>query len=168
MPWPSGVVTEIRPDVALVGTLVEIEVAVAAVMAARVPLNFARLLCVVVSKFSPVTVTAVPAAPIFGVKPVTTGPVAATTNGTSLASEPAAMVTEISPVVAPAGTVVTICVSVAEETTAAVPLKLTVLLDGVVLKPVPEMVTTVPANPDLGVNSRIDTRAELWREIERR
>ena len=35
-PSPNAVVTEIRPDVALLGTLVESEVVVAAVMVARV------------------------------------------------------------------------------------------------------------------------------------
>ena len=71
-------------------------------------------------------VTAAPATPMFGVKLVMIGPFVPTVNGTSLESEPAAVVTEISPVVAPAGTVVTICVSDEVETTAAVPLKVTV------------------------------------------
>src|SRR5687768_10571433 len=83
-PSPTGVATEIRPDVALFGTVVEIEVAVAAVMVARVPLNLARLLCGVGSKFCPVIVTVAPATPMFGVKLVMIGPLVPTVNGTSL------------------------------------------------------------------------------------
>ena len=136
-PSPMTVVTEMRPDVAPLGTLVEIDVAVAAVMSATVPLNFKRLLDGTGSKFCPVTVTAVPDVPILGVKPVMIGPFVPTTNGSSLESDPAEVVTEINPVVAPAGTEVTICVSEDEDTTAAVPLKVTVLPLGVGLKPVP-------------------------------
>src|SRR5438876_1146357 len=43
----------------------------------------------------------------------------------------------VPPGVAPAGTVVVICVGVEAVTTAGVPLKVTVLLPGVVLKPTP-------------------------------
>ena len=136
-PSPSGVATEMRPEVAPDGTLVEIEVVVEAVIAASVPLNLARLLCDWASKFCPVMLTAVPTVPMFGVKLVMIGAFVPTTNGTSLLSEPAAVVTEMSPVVAPAGTVVTISVVLEEDTTAAVPLKVTVLPLGVVLKPVP-------------------------------
>jgi hypothetical protein len=57
--------------------------------------------------------------------------------------------------VAPAGTVVVIEVAVDAETVAAVPLKFTVLLAGVVLKFVPVMVTVVPTNPDAGVKLEI-------------
>ena len=55
-----------------------------------------------------------------------------------------ATVTVIFPVVAPAGTVVVIDVAVLPVTTAVVPLKATVLFEGVVSKFVPVMVTVVP------------------------
>ena len=56
-------------------------------------------------------------------------------------------VTEMVPVVAPAGTVVVMLVVVDAATVATVPLKRTVLLPGVALKPVPVMVTVVPTGP---------------------
>jgi hypothetical protein len=56
-------------------------------------------------------------------------------------------VTAIVPVVAPTGTVVDIDVAVLVSTVANVPLKLTVLLAGVILKLVPVIVTGVPAIP---------------------
>lgn len=55
------------------------------------------------------------------------------------------------PVVAPKGTVVVILVEVLLETVAAVPLKLTILLAGVVLKLVPLIVTADPMPPLGGV-----------------
>jgi hypothetical protein len=58
-------------------------------------------------------------------------------NGIVLVPEPPEVVTVIMPVVAPAGTVVVICVGVAAMTTAGVPLKLTLLLPGVLLNPTP-------------------------------
>jgi hypothetical protein len=65
-------------------------------------------------------------------------------------------VTLICPVVAPDGTAVTIDVLVELETTAVVPLNLTILLVVVVSKPVPVMVTVVPAVPLVGVKLVID------------
>jgi len=52
-------------------------------------------------------------------------------------AEPAGAVTEIGPVVAPAGTVATICELVDELTNAVTPLKVTVFWPDVALKPVP-------------------------------
>lgn len=60
-------------------------------------------------------------------------------------------VTEISPVVAPTGTVVVMLVVVLAVTTAVVPLNKTVLLAGVVLKFVPVIITEVPVGPLAGV-----------------
>ena len=60
-------------------------------------------------------------------------------------------VTDITPVVAPAGTVVVILVAVLAVTNAVVPLNITMLLAGVVLKFVPVMVTTVPMGPLVGL-----------------
>jgi hypothetical protein len=62
-------------------------------------------------------------------------------------ADPAGAVTAIDPVVAPAGTVVTICVAVDAVTVAFVPLNVTVFWPGVALNPVPAMVTGVPTGP---------------------
>ena len=61
-------------------------------------------------------------------------------------------VTVMGPVVAPAGTEVEILVAVLAVTTAVVPLNLTMLLAGVVLKFVPVMVTAVEVEPEVGLN----------------
>ena len=58
-------------------------------------------------------------------------------NGIVLVPEPPEVVTVIMPVVAPTGTVVLICVGVAAVTGAGVPLKVTLLLPGVLLNPTP-------------------------------
>ena len=81
-----------------------------------------------VSKFVPLTVTAVPGVPIVGVKPVMVGaPITdVTVNTSALVAEPPGAVTPITPVVALAGTVVTIWVVVDEVTLADTPLKVTV------------------------------------------
>ena len=62
-----------------------------------------------------------------------------------------ATVTVITPVVAPAGTVVVMDVAVLDVDVASVPLNRTVLLPGVALKFVPVMVTVVPIGPVVGV-----------------
>lgn len=64
-------------------------------------------------------------------------------------------VTVMPPVVAPAGTVVVMLVVVLAVTVAAMPLKVTVLFAGVVLKSVPVMVTVVPIVPVVGVKLEI-------------
>jgi hypothetical protein len=64
-------------------------------------------------------------------------------NADGLVAEPPGAVTAIEPVVAPVGTVVTICVAVDEVTVADVPLNVTVFWPGVALNPVPEIVTAV-------------------------
>jgi len=62
-----------------------------------------------------------------GVKLVIVGSVElVTVKGVLLVAEPAGAVTEIGPVVAPAGTAVTISVGLDEATVAATPLKVTV------------------------------------------
>ena len=70
--------------------------------------------------FVPLTVTAVPATPIVGVNPLIVGaPVSeVTVNTCALVAEPPGAVTPITPVVAPAGTAVTIWVVVDEVTLA--------------------------------------------------
>jgi hypothetical protein len=110
----------------------------------------------------PVTVTAVPGAPILGLNPVIVGaPVDDVTVKTELLlAEPPGEVTAIAPVVAPLGTLVTIFVVVDDVTEAVTPLKVTVFWLGVALKPVPKIETTVPTGPLLGVNSITETTDE--------
>ena len=124
---PETVATLMRPDPVAEETVVSMLVAVAAPTEARLVLTLTRLLVATVSKFVPVTVIAVPGVPMFGVKLVIVGgEESPTTKELLLAAEPAGVVTEIGPVVAPDGTVVTICVNEEEVTVAAVPLKETV------------------------------------------
>lgn len=101
-------------------------------------LNVTLLFEGVVSKLVPVMVTAVPGVPMVGVNPVIVGALLeATVNGVLLTAEPLGVMTLIGPVVAPAGTVVTIALVVAEVTDAATPLNWTVFSARVALKPVP-------------------------------
>jgi len=101
-------------------------------------LNLDLLFAATGSKFVPVIVTLVPVTPIVGVKLVMVGkPAAPTTNGVLLVTFPEGVVTEMGPVVAPAGTLVLIFVVVAAVTVAATPLNVTVFWLAVVLKPVP-------------------------------
>jgi hypothetical protein len=126
-PLPAGVRTYTCPDEAVAGTLLTRVVLVAEETPAKVRLNSARLLKRLDSKFVPVIVTLVPDVPIVGVNPVTVGaPEAPTTNEVLVVAAPAGEVTLIGPVVAPAGTLVTIWVAVAEVTLAGTPLKATV------------------------------------------
>ena len=91
------------------------------------------------SKFVPEIETAVPTVPMLGVNPVIVGaPLAAVTvKDAVLVAEPFGAMTVIGPVAAPVGTVVMICVAVAEPTEALVPLKLTLSWLGVAEKACP-------------------------------
>jgi hypothetical protein len=127
-------------------------VAVELVTTAAVPLKLTVLFAGVVLKLTPVMVTVVPVKPFAGVKLVIDrGTVKLVADVAWLSPT----MTVIGPVVAPAGTVVTIWVDVELVTAAAVPLKLTVLFAGVVLKFVPVMVTVVPIEPLAGVKLTI-------------
>ena len=164
---PYGVATEIRPLVAVAGTVVAMLVVVLDATNAGLVLNPTLLLLPVVSKFIPVIVTAVPAGPIAGAKPETVGALLGpTTNDAALVAVPFGDVTLIDPVVAPAGTCATSCVADADVTTAATPLNLTVFAAVVVPNPVPLMVTAVPDGPPLGVNSTIPTEPAFVRVID--
>jgi hypothetical protein len=117
---------------------VPIDVGETLLIAAKVLLKAMRLFEAVVSKLVPVMVTAVPAAPIVGVKLVMVGAADATTvNEALLVAKPVGVLTVIGPVVAPAGTLVTIWVGVDDVTVAVVPLNLIVFWAGVELKFVP-------------------------------
>ena len=101
-------------------------------------------------------VTAVAALPAVGVKLVIASAVV-TVNGSVEVADPAELLTEIVPVVAPAGTATTRLVAVAELTTAPMPLKVTVFRLAVGLKPLPEIVTVAPTGPLFGANVAIET-----------
>ncbi|MGA7827829.1 MAG: hypothetical protein WCA04_09220, partial [Geobacteraceae bacterium] len=146
--------TVIDPDVAPAGTVVTIWVAVELVTTASVPLNFTMLSVGVVLNSDPVMVTVVPGSPNKGATAVMAAPgVTVKLAGDVAVLLPTITVTD--PVVAPAGTVVTIWVAVELVTTAAVPLNITMLLAGVVLKLVPVMVTVVPGGPEDGAREVI-------------
>ena len=122
---PAGLVTEIFPEVAPLGTPVTMAAFEITVKGALTPLN---LTCEVPEKLKPVMVTAVPILPEEGVKLVMAGAVCTTVTVKLLllVAVPPGVVTLILPVVAPDGTVAVIWVP---ETTvndgALVPLKLT-------------------------------------------
>ena len=147
-------VTVMVPVVAPVGTVVVMLVAVDAVTVAATPLKFTVLLAGVVLKFVPVMVTVVPTGPLAGAKLAIVGGMK-TVNEEALVAVSAFTVTVIVPVVAPTVTVVVMLVAVDAFTVAPVPLKLTVLSAGVVLKPVPVMVTVVPTGPLMGLKELI-------------
>src|SRR5439155_2102980 len=67
----------------------------------------------------------------------------------------------------PVGTVVTSCVGVADVTDAATPPNVTVFCAGVVLNPVPTIVTVVPIGPVFGAKSPIATPTAPGRSIAR-
>jgi hypothetical protein len=93
---------------------------------------------------------------------------AVTVKGVVLVAEPAGVMTVIGPDAAPDGTVATIRVAVADISAAGTPLNVTVFSLGVVLNPMPCIVTAVPLGALFGVNSMIETTEELCRSIERR
>jgi hypothetical protein len=145
---PVGVFNEICPDVAAVGTLVEMLIEVAEVTLAGTILIFALSFAGVRSKFVPLMVNAVPEVPIGGVKPVITGAVdAVTVKLVVLVADPFGAVIAIGPLVAPEGTATAICVGDADDIVALVPLNLTVSWLAVLLKPVPLTVTVAPTAP---------------------
>ena len=145
-PLPMGVVTPITPVAAPVGTVTVIWVLEFTTKTlAAVPLN---VTAVVPVKLVPVTTTLVPTGPLVGVNDVTVGG-SSTVKLAALLPVPPAVVTLITPVVAPGGTV---AVRVVPFTTAKVgaftPLKRTA---EVVPKSVPVSVTLVPTGPLVGV-----------------
>lgn len=146
---PPAVVTEILPVVAPVGTAVVIWVALVTVKVAEVLLNFTAVAPV---KLVPVMVTGVLTGPAVGAKPEIVGGVTVTVKLEADVAVPPGVVTEIVPLVAPVGTVVVICVALATENVAAVPLKLTAVAP---VKFVPEMVTAPPTAALAGVKLEI-------------
>jgi hypothetical protein len=98
-PVPSGVVTLIRPVVAVFGTFVVIDVAETIVKVALTLLNVTDVAPV---KFRPVIVTPATVVALVGLKLSTLG---VTTKLVELASVPSGLVTLIVAVIAPDGTV---------------------------------------------------------------
>src|SRR5436190_339107 len=116
---PLGVVTPISPVVVPAGTVVCMAVAEVTVKLALTVLNVTPVAPVLLV---PLMVTLVPTGPLAGVKLVIVGGLMTSVNALALVAVPFGVVTPISPVVVPAGTVV--CMAVAEVT---VKLALTVL-----------------------------------------
>jgi hypothetical protein len=137
-PVPLLVVALIRPDAAADGI---VRVSAVAELMVEVPVTPFSLTVVAPaegSKFVPVTVTEVPAAPVVGVKLAIVGaPGTVTTKSVALVAVFPATVTVTLPVVAPLGTVVLIEPESDALTVALTPLNLTALLAGVALKPEP-------------------------------
>jgi hypothetical protein len=95
-----------------------------------------------------------PTAPLIGVKLLIIG--VGTVKLEELVPVIPFTVTEIGPVVAPNGTEVVILVVVDAVTTLVIPLKSTVFSEGTLLKLEPEIVTTTPYAPLVGLNPVID------------
>src|SRR5438876_12377520 len=119
MALPLAVETEIRPDATGDITVAAIEIIVAEVTASEVRLIFTLSFALLVSKFVPVIVSPLPGTPVVGVKLVIVGapfPPLVTVKTLVLVAVPEGAITVMVPVVAPDGTVVMICVAVAEVT----------------------------------------------------
>ncbi len=149
-------VTVITPDTALAGTvtviLLDVEADTTAVL---LLLNLTMLLAAIALKLFPNMVTVAPTAPLAGLKPEMEG-VGKTVKLDELFTVTPLVVTEMTPVEAPTGTLVVILVAVDPDTTAKVPLNLTTLLAGMVLKFVPVIVTVALTAPLEGLNPVMD------------
>ncbi len=144
-------VKEIGPVLAPTGTEVVMVVVVEAVTTAAVPLNETTLSEGVALKLLPERIMTAPSAPLPGLMDVIDG-VANTVKLFSLAIVTPFRVTDIFPVVAPAGTEVVMLVAVEAETTAVVVLNLTTWSSGLLLKSIPLIVTLTPTAPLVGEN----------------
>ena len=116
--------------------------------------NVTTLALVVVLKFVPLIVTAVPGVPDVGLIEVMAGVgvvIAVTVKLTALLDFPATVTVTFTAPAAMLGTVALNEVAVADVTVAAVEPNITVLLPAVVLKFVPVMVTEVPGAPEVGL-----------------
>ena len=149
VPVPVGMVTLILPVVAPVGTLAVI--CVGELIIKPLPkapaLTPLKATAVAPVKLAPVMVTTVPTGPLVGVNDVIVG-LAATVKLPALVAVPPAVVTLILPVVAPAGTVVVICVG---ALTVKVALTLLNFTEVAPVKLMPLIITVVPTPPDTGL-----------------
>jgi hypothetical protein len=119
------------------------------VAVAAVPLNLTVLVPCVAPKFAPTIVTVAPTKPEAGFKLVMLGPGEVTVKLTPLLATPPTVTTTL-PVVAPAGTLVTMLVALQLVGVAAIPLNFTVLVPCVAPKSAPAIVTVAPSAPDVG------------------
>ena len=146
---PAGVVTEIGPFLAPVGTVAVIcEPPTTEKLAETPPPNVTLAAPV---KFVPVIVTAVPTLPDVGENDEIVGAdglLVVTVKTPVLVPVPPGPVTATAPVVAPAGTVVLIELSLVTVNAAAVPLNVTEVAP---VKPEPLTVTAVPTGPLAGL-----------------
>ncbi len=144
---PPGVVTRIRPVSAPTGTVAVIFVAETTVKVADLNRKVTEVTPV---KFVPLMVTTVPTGPLVGVNEVIVGAAPLVTVKTfELAAVPPGVVTRISPVSAPKGTVAVIFVA---ETTVKVADLNRKVTEVAPVKFVPFIVTTVPTGPLVGEN----------------
>ena len=90
-----------------------------------------------------------------------------TRNTTVEVALPSGAVTEILPVAAPLGTLVTRRVGAASVTLAPAPAKVTEFCAGVALKPVPKIWTWVPTLPAVGVTRVMRTGPRCWAASKR-
>jgi hypothetical protein len=141
---PSGVVTVIGPLLAFAGTVALIRVAETTAYFMEIPLSRTA---VAPLKFVPTIVTSVLAAPLAGEKLLIVG-ANDTLNDPVEVAVPAAVTTEIGPLVAPVGTTARICVDESCVKPAFSPLNRTALA---ALSPEPLIVTCVPIAPTVGV-----------------
>jgi hypothetical protein len=141
-------VTTTLPVVAPAGTETAIDAALQPVGVAGVPLNVTELVPWVAPKFAPVIVTGAPTAADDGDKLVIVG-VGSTVNAAPGLGKSFTATTTL-PVVAPAGTVTAIDVTLQLIGVAAMPLNVTELVPWVGPKFVPVTVTAAPTAPEEG------------------
>jgi hypothetical protein len=151
---PPGVVTAICPVVAPPGTVAVIWVFESTVKVASVLLN---ITADAPRKPVPVTCTEVPTGPLVGSNEVIVGTgEAVTVKFVALVAVPSAFVTEIAPVVAPAGTVAVIVCVLLIVKVAETPSNRTAVTSGSgPLKLSPAISTGVPTGPLVGVNDEM-------------
>jgi hypothetical protein len=147
---PPGVVTEMGPVVAPVGTVAVIWVLEFTVYVAETWLN---LTAVAPVKLVPAIATEVPIGPTVGVKDVIVGAgTGVTSKFVELVAVPSAFVTWIGPSVALLGTVAVMVVSLTTVNDPALRLSNSTSVTTGLLKLVPVIVTVVPTGPLVGVN----------------
>jgi hypothetical protein len=156
---PLGVVTVILPVVAPIGTFVSTRVPWALTVndAAATPLNRTA---VAPANPLPLIRTEVPTGPLFGENEEIVGAAAVvvTVKFVALIAVPLAVFTVIGPVVAPVGTLATICVAVFDVIVAITPLNFTQVAP---VRLVPLIVTEVPTGPLDGENEEIVGAADV-------
>jgi hypothetical protein len=156
---PAGVVTLILPVVAPDGTFVSIRVPWALTVndAAATPLNRTA---VAPANPLPLMRTEVPTGPLLGENEEIVGAVAVvvTVKFVALIAVPLAVFTVIGPVVAPVGTLATICVAAFDVIVAITPLNFTQVAP---VRLVPLIVTEVPTDPLDGENEEIVGAADV-------